>query len=162
MLNMLKDPAKRAEWVYGQPMAACPKCGSYNMKPQMPIAMETTGDETAPQLVGKWARATKAGATPLQGPAYYACWDCFHKGPAVDCTGRTSEDCRADRVLNAEMKRLWNAQTPNVELTGAGKSAAGQATTLHRRPVECRVGRLAKRVATADRKGKLATGREPR
>ena len=44
MLNMLKDPAKRAEWVYGQPMAACPKCGSYNMKPQMPIAMETTGD----------------------------------------------------------------------------------------------------------------------
>jgi len=113
MLN-LKDPAKRAEWVYGQPMAPCPKCGSYNMKPQIPIAMETTGDETAPQLVGKWARATKAGATPLQGPAYYACWDCFHKGPAVDCTGRTSEECRADRALNAEMKRLWNAQTPNV------------------------------------------------
>jgi hypothetical protein len=113
MLN-LKDPAKRAEWVYGQPMAPCPKCGSYNMKPQIPIAMETTGDETAPQLVGKWARATKAGHTPLQGPAYYACWDCFHKGPAVDCTGRTSEDCRADRALNAEMKRLWNAQTPNV------------------------------------------------
>jgi len=95
----LKDQAKRAEWVYGQPMAPCPKCGSYNMKPQIPIAMETTGDETAPQLVGKWAQATKAGATPVQGPAYYACWDCFHKGPAVDCTGRTSEDCRADRAL---------------------------------------------------------------
>ena len=58
MLNTLKDHAKRAEWVYGQPMAPCPKCGSYNMKPQMPIAMETTGDETAPQLVGKWARST--------------------------------------------------------------------------------------------------------
>lgn len=113
MLN-LKDPAKRAEWVYGQPMAPCPACGSYNMKPQMPIALETTGDETMPQLVGKWARATKAGATPLQGPAYYMCWDCLHKGPAVDCTGRTSEDCRADRALNAEMKRLWNAQTPNA------------------------------------------------
>jgi hypothetical protein len=112
MLNMLKDPAKRAEWVYGQPMAPCPACGSYNMKPQMPIALETTGDETMPQLVGKWARATKAGATPLQGPAYYACWDCFHKGPAVDCTGRTSEECRADRALNAEMKRLWNTQAP--------------------------------------------------
>jgi hypothetical protein len=41
------------------------------MKPQMPIALETTGEETMPQLVGKWARATKAGATPLQGPAYY-------------------------------------------------------------------------------------------
>jgi hypothetical protein len=116
MLNMLKDPAKRAEWVYGQPMAPCPACGSYNMKPQIPIALETTGTETAEQLVGKWARATKAGATPLQGPAYYACWDCFHKGPAVDCAGRTSEDCRADPALNAEMKRLWNAQTPNVEI----------------------------------------------
>lgn len=112
MLNM-KDPAKRAEWVYGQPMAACPKCGSYNMKPQIPIALETTGAETMPQLVGKWARYTKAGATPLQGHAYYCCWDCGHKGPAVDCTGRTSEECRADRALNAEMKRLWNTQTPN-------------------------------------------------
>jgi len=52
----------------------------------------------------------------VQGPAYYACWDCFHKGPAVDCTGRTSEDCRADRALNAEMQRLWNAQTPNTPI----------------------------------------------
>ncbi len=114
MLN-LKDPAKRAEWVYGQPMAPCPKCGSYNMKPQIPIALEISGDETAAQLFGKWAHATEPGATPLRGPAYYACWDCFHKGPAVDCTGRTSEDCRADRALNAEMKRLWNAQTPNAK-----------------------------------------------
>lgn len=105
---------ERAKFVFGQDMEPCPKCGSYNMKPQMPIAMETTGDETAPQLVGKWARATKAGATPLQGPAYYACWDCFHKGPAVDCTGRTLEDCHADRALNAEMKRLWNEQMPNT------------------------------------------------
>ena len=113
--DTLKDPAKRAAWVYGQPMAPCPACGSYNMKPQMPIALETTGDETLPQLVGKWARATKAGATPLQGPCYYACWECGHKAPAVDCTGRTSEDCRADRALNAEMKRLWNAQTPNAK-----------------------------------------------
>ena len=114
MLNMLKDPAKRAEWVYGQPMAPCPKCGSYKMKPQMPILLDTTGGETVPQLLGKWARATRAGATPLEGPCYYACWDCFHKGPAVDCAGRTSEECRADPALNSEMKRLWNAQTPNV------------------------------------------------
>ena len=128
MLNMLKDPAKRAEWVYGQPMAPCPACGSYNMKPQMPIALETTGAETMPQLVGKWARATKAGATPLQGPAYYCCWDCRHKGPAVDCTGRTSEDCRADRALNAEMKRLWNAQTPNAhELARAAARVLAEA-----------------------------------
>ena len=117
MLNMLKDPAKHAEWVYGQPMAPCPACGGYNMKPQIPIAMPTTGKETIPEIVGKYARFVKAGATPLQGPAYYGCWDCGHKGPAVDCTGRTSEDCRADRALNAEMKHLWNTQTPNARLT---------------------------------------------
>ena len=118
MLSMMNDAAKRAEWVYGQPMAPCPACGSYNMKPQIPIALETTGDETLPQLVGKLARATNAGSTPLQGPAYYACWDCGHKGPAVDCTGRTSEECRADRALNTEMKRLWNEQKPhNTRLT---------------------------------------------
>lgn len=113
MLN-LKDPAKRAEWVYGQPMAPCPACGRYNMKPQMPIAVATTGDETVPQLVGKWARATKSGATPLEGPCYYMCCCCGHKGPSVDCSGRTSEDCRQDRTLNAEMKRLWNEQPPNA------------------------------------------------
>lgn len=112
MQSQLQNPAKRAEWIYGQPMMPCPTCGSYNMKPQMPIAMETTGAETMPQLVGKWARAIKAGATPLQGPAYYACGDCGHKGPAVDCTGRTSEECRSDRALNTEMKRLWNEQKP--------------------------------------------------
>ena len=117
MLN-LKDPAQRAQWVYGQPMAPCPKCGSYSMKPCIPIAVELTGKESPASLLGKWSRATKAGATPLQGPAYYVCWDCHHKGPAVDCTGRTSEECRADRALNAEMKRLWNAQPPNAKVSG--------------------------------------------
>lgn len=110
MTNQLPTAADRAAWVYGQPMAPCPVCGSYNMGPQIPIDLETTGDETVPQLVGKWARATVAGGTPLQGVAYYMCRDCLHKGPAVDCIGRTSEACRADRALNAEMKRLWNAQ----------------------------------------------------
>lgn len=115
MLSILNDPAKRAEWVYGQPMAPCPRCGSFTMRPQMPIEMEATGDETVPQLLGRWARAMNAGATPLKGPAYYACGYCGHAGPAVDCTGRTSEDCRADRALNEEMKRLWNSQTPHVD-----------------------------------------------
>lgn len=110
-MTNFKDPAKHSEWVYGQPMAPCPKCGSYDMKPQMPIVMKTTGDETVHQLVGKYARATRAGTTPLEGPCYYVCWVCGHKGPAVDCTGRTSEECRQDRALNAEMKRLWNTQS---------------------------------------------------
>lgn len=112
MMPIPKDPADRAAWVYGQPMAPCPKCSSYNMAPAMPIQIDLTGRETAPELVGKWARATKAGATPLEGPAYYRCRDCGHKGPAVDCTGRTSEAARQDRALNNEMKRLWNTQAP--------------------------------------------------
>lgn len=111
MRSILSDPAKRAEWVYGQPMNPCPKCGSYNMKPAMPIKIDITGKESTKELFGKWAVATKSGVTPLQGPCYYVCWDCQHKGPAVDCTGRTSEDCRSDPVLNKEMKRLWNSQT---------------------------------------------------
>lgn len=111
----LKDPASRAAWVYGQPMAPCPQCGSYDMKPQMPIQLEVTGAETMPQILGKWARATKGGATPLQGPCYFMCWDCGHKGPSVDCTGRTSEDARKDRELNAQMKRLWNSQAKSHE-----------------------------------------------
>lgn len=80
------------------------------MKPQMPIRMAIAGDETVPQLFGKWARAKKEGATPLEGPCYYMCWNCGHKGPAVDCTGRTSEECCVDKDLNSEMKRLWNMQ----------------------------------------------------
>lgn len=106
----LKDPASRAAWVYGQPMAPCPKCGSYEMTPQMPIKIELTGEETPTQLMGKWARAVKSGVTILKGPCYYQCFGCGHKGPAVDCTGRTSEDARQDQALNAEMKRLWNEQ----------------------------------------------------
>ena len=109
-----EEMAKRAEWVYGQPMEPCPACGSYNMKPQIPIMADTTGGETGPQLVCLWVRATKDGATLLRGQAYYSCWDCGHAGPSVDCAGRTSEACRADRALNSEMKRLWNAQTPNA------------------------------------------------
>jgi hypothetical protein len=120
MLATLKDPAKRAEWVYGQPMAPCPKCGSYNMKPQIPIALSMDGDETTGQVLGKWVMATHGGATQLQGPAYYACWDCRHKGPAVDCTGRTSEECRADKSLNNEMKRLWNTQSGDIAATQEG------------------------------------------
>lgn len=30
------------------------------------------------------------------------------------CYEESSEDCRQDRTLNAEMKRLWNEQPPNA------------------------------------------------
>ena len=53
--DIIKDPAKRAEWLYGQPMTPCPACGSYDMKPQMPIQIKgVTGNETARELIGKY------------------------------------------------------------------------------------------------------------
>ena len=104
------DPAKRAEFIHGQRMEPCPSCGSYKMMAQVPIVLDTNGSESAKQTLAKWVRATKSGATPVEGPAYYVCEDCGHKGPAVDCTGRTSEDCRSDPKLASEMKRLWNSQ----------------------------------------------------
>lgn len=110
-----KDPAARAAWIYGQPMAPCPKCGSYNMKPQMPIKISLTNDETAKTILSKWAQATNSGATPLEGQCYYMCFDCLHKAPSVDCTGRTKEECGQDRALNDEMKRLWNTQPREVK-----------------------------------------------
>lgn len=113
-MNQLKDPASRAAWVYGQTMAPCPACGGYNMKPQAPIKIDLSGDETPQQLLGKWARTTIGEVTPLEGPVYMMCWDCRHKGPSVDCTGRTSEDVRKDSALNAEIKKLWNAQPSNA------------------------------------------------
>ena len=116
MLN-LKNPAERAEWIYGQPMTPCPACGSYNMKPQMPVKIGLADDDTAMQALGKLARAMKSGTVVLEGPCYYACGDCGHKGPSVDCTGRTSEECRGDRFLNDEMKRLWNTHSPTPLLT---------------------------------------------
>ena len=61
MLN-LKNPAERAEWIYGQPMAPCPACGSYNMKPQMPVKIGLADDDTAMQALGKLALGGKACA----------------------------------------------------------------------------------------------------
>jgi hypothetical protein len=108
--DLAKTPAERAAWVYGQPMEPCPKCGSYNMKPQMPIKTDIVVGDDVHKILGKWVRATKDGNTPLEGPCYYMCWDCGQKATAVDCTGRTSEECRRDAALNTEMKRLWNTQ----------------------------------------------------
>ena len=111
-MNPFKDPARRAEFIFGQPMKPCPKCGSYNLKFQTPIVMKepiAEGD-TAKQMVGKWARAVIGGATPLEGPVFIMCFDCFHNGPAMDCRGMTSEEVGRDRYVSGTFKRLWNEQ----------------------------------------------------
>ena len=90
-------------------MNPCPKCGSYRLRIQTPIVCDILPTDTYKQLLGKWARATKDGATPLEGPVYM-CVDCRHKGPAVDCTSRTREEIGKDPKVSAEVKRLWNEQ----------------------------------------------------
>lgn len=79
---------------------------------QTPIKMSEPilPTDSAKQLVGKWARAVKDGHTPLEGPVFLMCRDCYHNGPAMDCTGRTSEDVGRDKNVADTVKRLWNEQ----------------------------------------------------
>ena len=109
------DTKRRAEMIFGQPMNPCPKCGSYNLRYRTPIQMEAPESDDPKALLGAWARATKSGNTPLEGPCYLMCRECRHEGPAVDCTGRTSEDVGKDPEVAKEIKRLWNAQKPSKE-----------------------------------------------
>jgi hypothetical protein len=36
------------------------------------------------------------------------CFDCFHKGPSLDCSGKTSEEVGQDPIIYQKMKDLWN------------------------------------------------------
>ena len=107
-----KYTAQRAKISFGQSMQPCPKCSGFNFRYQTPIKMKEPilATDSAKQLLGKWARSTKDGNTPLEGPVFIMCFDCGHKGPAMDCTGRTSEDVGRDKAVADTVKRLWNDQ----------------------------------------------------
>ena len=80
--KILGTPAERCEWIFGQQMNACPKCGGYNLIYQTPIIMEDVPENFTPkQLLGAWARARKGGNTPLEGVMFLMCRGCGHKGP---------------------------------------------------------------------------------
>lgn len=110
-----KYTAKRAAFVFGQPMKPCPKCGSYHFMHQTPIAMEEPilATDTAKSLLGKWARAQKGRLgedTPMKGTVFIMCLDCGHEGPTVACHGMTRGEVGRNRVIADEVKRLWNEQ----------------------------------------------------
>lgn len=89
----------------------CPKCGGYNIKAQVPIVMEEIkADDSVKQILAKWARARKSGATPIKGVAFIMCFDCGHEGPKVDCTGMTAEQVSSSPAIFVKMKSLWNSQ----------------------------------------------------
>lgn len=93
-------------------MKACPKCSGYNIGYSTPIKLDEPMPTTAKGMLGAWARARKSGQTPLEGTCRIMCRDCGHLGPAVDVSGRTSEDVGRDKAVADETKRLWNSQ-PN-------------------------------------------------
>lgn len=106
-------PAERCRMRFGgHDMLPCPKCGSYDLRYQTPIQVdEPLPDEPdARQILGIWARAMKSGQRLLKGPCYIACFECFHRGPAMDCSGRTSDDVGRDPAVAEELRRLWNEQ----------------------------------------------------
>lgn len=75
-----------------------------------PIDLDLGGVTDVRKLLGRWAKARKAGLTPLKGTSCMMCRKCGHCGPSVDVSGRTSEDVGSDPVVAAEVKRLWNSQ----------------------------------------------------
>ena len=112
-MNIFTDPAKRAEFVFGQPMKPCPKCGSYRMIAQTPIVMKEPilATDTAKQMVGKWARAVKDGNEVIEKDVFIMCRDCGHRAPGVDRPGILRSKVANDKMVYLEMKRLWNEQT---------------------------------------------------
>ena len=109
-MNWLNDPAARAAFIHGQRMDPCPKCGSYEMQPQIPVRLAISDQATPREVLATYVRSATAGPLVVEGPAYFQCGSCWHKGPSIDCTGRTSEDCRKDAKLYAQLKALWNGQ----------------------------------------------------
>lgn len=110
-MSILKDPKARCEFVFGQPMNSCPKCGGYNIGYSTPIKLDGKLPDSARGILKAWATAVSSGSTPLQGTCGIMCRSCGHLGPTVDVRGRTSEDVGRDPVVASEAKRLWNSQS---------------------------------------------------
>jgi len=112
-MKQSRHTESRCATVFGQKMQACPGCGGYNIGYDTPIQINEPVPEnpTARQILGIYARSIKDGETMLQGPCCIRCRSCGHKGPALDCSGRTSEEVGQSVEAAAEMKRLWNNQT---------------------------------------------------
>lgn len=97
--------------MFGQDMRACPTCGGYHLQYQTPIKMEDpiTDSDDAKTMVKKWAKSYMKDER-LEGPVFIMCFECGHKGPSVDCAGRSRDDVGQDKNLADTIKSLWNNQ----------------------------------------------------
>ena len=110
-------PKEKANFIFGQEMSPCPKCGSYNIHIQTPVKIDLDNDDfdNPKKIVGKWVNIIKSGIEGLEGdylegPCFIMCFDCHHKGPSLDCSGRTSTDIGRDPVVMKKTIKLWNKQ----------------------------------------------------
>ena len=86
----------------------CPRCGSKDIKPRMPIKAYLRYDEILKIF-------TKGNTSMfenhlLEGPCYFMCFNCAHKGPSIDYSDRTASDVNQNKEIYEEMKELWNNQ----------------------------------------------------
>jgi hypothetical protein len=112
--NPLGTPAERCAWVFRQEMEPCPKCGSFELRYQVPIVLPGEVGDTPKELVSAWAKATRSGSTELEGVAYLQCGECLCRGPVIDVSGRTSEDVRSDPVVAQAIKDVWNKHSADI------------------------------------------------
>lgn len=103
--------------IFRQEMEPCPKCGGYNLKYQTPI--KRAGGLRKPlltkELLVAWVKSVQEDGGELQGPCYIMCFDCWHRGPSLDCTGRKSTDVGRDPEIARKIKELWNSQLPKTK-----------------------------------------------
>ena len=100
--------AKQAEFIFGQPMKPCPKCGSYSLAYRTPIVLDTD-DDSPKTILGRLAKALKQGPV-LEGPVYMICCDCLHRGPAIDCSHMTYDEMMKSEDVVKKVKAAWNCQ----------------------------------------------------
>lgn len=107
--KMKNVTAKQAEFIFGQPMNPCPKCGSYNLSYRTPIVLDVTDDDSPKAILGKYAKALRQGPV-LEGPVYMICSDCLHRGPAIDCSHMTYDEMKKSKDVAKKVKAAWNCQ----------------------------------------------------
>lgn len=111
-MSLFRNPATKAEFIFGQKMRPCPACNAYDMMYQTPIKMaeEIEATDDVKTVLGKWARSYKRGDAELEGPVFIMCRSCGHKGPSVDCSGMTSNQVMRSGAVAGKARRLWNTQ----------------------------------------------------
>lgn len=105
----MKRTQQHAEFAFGCKMNPCPKCGSWNIKYQVPIEIDIPKGASARQILSAWAREQAKGPR-LKGYGFIMCFDCGYKGPHVSTEGMTYGQANKSVEFADKMKAAWNNQ----------------------------------------------------